>query len=215
MSIEVTAMAKIFSFGESVKGFKVPVLNEREVRAAAGILFAFAFFSFMNAVLIGNFSFIRIFVVIFAADFIIRMFVSPRFAPSLIIGRFFVSKQKPEYVGAPQKRFAWGIGLVLSVFMAIFFMMGGSCGPAVGIICMLCLVFLFFESVFGICIGCWMYNMFNKEKAQLCPGGACEVRFKEDIQKITTAQIIVLLLFAALFFFISRYFDFGFGGCLI
>lgn len=33
---------------------------------------------------------------------------------------------------------------------------------------------LFFESAFGICIGCWVYNKFNAEQARLCPGGACE-----------------------------------------
>ena len=32
-------------FGEDVKGFDIPVLNEREVRAAAGILFLLMFIS--------------------------------------------------------------------------------------------------------------------------------------------------------------------------
>ena len=32
-------MSKLFGFGETVAGYDVPVLNEREVRAAAGILF--------------------------------------------------------------------------------------------------------------------------------------------------------------------------------
>lgn len=31
------------------------------------------------------------------------------------IGRFVVSGQKPEFVGAKQKRFAWMIGVVLTV----------------------------------------------------------------------------------------------------
>ena len=31
-------MNRIFGFGETVSGYEVPVLNEREVRAAAGIL---------------------------------------------------------------------------------------------------------------------------------------------------------------------------------
>jgi hypothetical protein len=34
---------------------------------------------------------------------------------------------------------------------------------------------LFFESAFGICIGCKVYNLLNARKAQLCPGGLCEV----------------------------------------
>ncbi|MBI5472386.1 MAG: hypothetical protein HY961_08590 [Ignavibacteriae bacterium] len=32
-------MKKIFGFGEEVRGFSIPVLNEREIRAAAGLLF--------------------------------------------------------------------------------------------------------------------------------------------------------------------------------
>ena len=35
---------KNIKFGETVKGYDIPVLNEREVRAAAGILFIFTFF---------------------------------------------------------------------------------------------------------------------------------------------------------------------------
>jgi hypothetical protein len=30
---------KIIKFGEDVAGYNIPVLNEREIRAAAGILF--------------------------------------------------------------------------------------------------------------------------------------------------------------------------------
>ena len=48
-------MNSIFSFGERVNGYDVPVLNEREVRASAGILFFLAMIAFMNAWLIGNF----------------------------------------------------------------------------------------------------------------------------------------------------------------
>ena len=42
------------------------------------------------------------------------------------------------------------------------------------VVCALCLLLLFFESAFGICIGCKVYNAFNKEQAQLCPGGVCD-----------------------------------------
>jgi hypothetical protein len=41
-----------FSFGEKVHGYDISVFNEREVRAAAGILFVGAMVSFMNAFLI-------------------------------------------------------------------------------------------------------------------------------------------------------------------
>ena len=65
-------MSKIFGFGERVDGYGVSVLNEREVRASAGILFFFALISFMNAWLAGNFQPTRIFVVAFLIDFAIQ-----------------------------------------------------------------------------------------------------------------------------------------------
>lgn len=168
-------MTNFFSFGERLEGYSVPVLNERAVRAAAGIVFFFAIVAFMNAWLIGNFQPTRVFVVAFLIDFFIRIFVNPRFAPSLIMGQWMVRKQQPEYVGAPQKRFAWAIGFVLAVVMLYLVVIKHVIGPVNLIVCAACLVLLFFETAFGICIGCKVYNWFNKDKAQLCPGGVCEV----------------------------------------
>lgn len=198
-------MKSIFYFGEQVKEFKVRVLNEREVRAAAGIVFLFAIIAFMNAWLTGNFDITRIFVIAFLVDFFIRIFINPKYAPSLILGRFFVRNQKPEYVGAPQKRFAWGIGFILATIMLLLIITGSAMGPVTLLICFTCLTFLFFETSFGICVGCGMYNLFNKEKAQLCPGGVCENVQKEEIQKIGPSQIIILFLFAALVISLSLF----------
>jgi hypothetical protein len=36
-----------------------------------------------------------------------------------ILGSFMVKKQKPDYVGAIQKRFAWLIGLLMATAMLI------------------------------------------------------------------------------------------------
>src|SRR5450759_2028034 len=107
----------IFQFGQKPPEYDVPVFNERAVRASAGILFFFAIVSFMKAWLMGNFQPTRVFVVTFLVDFTVRIFVNPLYAPSLIIGQWAVRKQQPEYVGAPQKRFAWAIGFVLALTM--------------------------------------------------------------------------------------------------
>ena len=48
----MNALAK---FGEDVEGYNIPVLNEREIRAAAGILFLLMFTSVMVVVLTENF----------------------------------------------------------------------------------------------------------------------------------------------------------------
>jgi Domain of unknown function (DUF4395) len=172
---QIRTMVNLFSFGERIEGYSVPVLNERAVRAGAGIVFLFAIVAFMNAWLVGNFQPTRVFVVAFLIDFALRIFVNPRYAPSLILGQWIVRKQQPEYVGAPQKRFAWAIGFALALAMLYLVVIKHVVGPINLLVCAACLVLLFFETAFGICIGCKVYNWFHREQAQLCPGGVCEV----------------------------------------
>ena len=185
-------MSKTIQFGENVQGYNIPVLNEREIRAAAGILFLATFFSLMVIVFKNNFLPIKYVVTIFFTDFIIRVFVNPKFSPSLIIGRLIVRNQNPEYVGAKQKKFAWIIGVVLSAIMFILMVVINSYSPITGIICLICLIFLFFESSFGICLGCKFYPLFFKEKTQYCPGEVCDVKSKQDIQKTSWGQLLVV-----------------------
>ncbi len=199
-------MNRILSFGETMDEYAVPVLNEREVRASAGILFFFAMIAFMNAWLTGNFQITKIFVIAFLIDFTIRVLINPRFSPSIILGRFAVRNQTPEYVGAPQKRFAWSIGLVLAAAMLYLVVINNLIGPVNLIICSTCLVLLFFEAAFGICLGCKIYNLFFKEKAMLCPGGACEVGEPKEIQKIGYAQTSVVAAFLVVITFVGNYF---------
>ena len=93
-------MNRIIKFGEDVEGYNIPVLNEREVRAAAGILFLATFISLMFILFNENFVPIKYVITFFLMDFILRVFVSPRFSPTLILARLIVSNQIPEYVGA-------------------------------------------------------------------------------------------------------------------
>ncbi len=168
-------MSSIFELGEQVDGYAVRVVNERAVRAAAGLLFVPAFISFMNAMLLGNFQPTRLFVVVFLLDMATRLFISPKWSPSMIVGQWFVRHQQPEWVGAPQKRFAWGLGLLLAVTLFFLMVVNQVIGPINMLVCGTCLLLMFFESAFGICLGCKLYTLFNREPAQLCPGGVCEV----------------------------------------
>lgn len=188
-------MSDAFQFGERLPEYAVAVLNEREARAGAGILFFIATIAFMNAWLTGDFSPTKIIVIGFFVDFFIRVLVNPKFAPSLVLGRFAVRNQKPEYVGAPQKRFAWAIGLVLATAMLYLVVFLNVRGPVNLLICSVCLLLLFFETAFGICIGCAIYNLFSNERAQLCPGEVCEVHIRQESQRVGLAQVIVVLFF--------------------
>ena len=105
---------KIIKFGEDIEGYTIPVLNEREIRASAGILFLCMFISLMLILFKGNFLLIKHVIIIFLSDLLIRVFVNPKFSPTLILGRLIVGRQVPEYVGAPQKKFAWKIGIALA-----------------------------------------------------------------------------------------------------
>lgn len=191
-------MSKIVKFGEDVPGYSIPVLNEREIRAAAGLLFLATFLSLMFIVFKGNFVPIKNVITLFLIDFLIRVFISPRFAPTLIIGRLIVRNQVPEYVGAKQKKFAWIIGIAMAATMFILMVIVNSYSIITGIICLICLIFLFFESAFGICLGCKFYPMFFKDKVQYCPGEVCDLKNKEEIQKTNMHQWLVLLAFVAI-----------------
>jgi hypothetical protein len=191
-------MRKIIQFGEDVPGYTIRVLNEREIRAAAGLLFLATFLSLMFILFQGNFVPVKYVVTIFLADLLIRVLVNPRFAPTLILGRLIVGRQTPEYVGARQKRFAWIIGLVLSATMFAFLVVVNAYSPITGIVCLICLLFLYFESVFGICLGCKFYPLFFKEKVQYCPGEVCERKSRQPIQKTSGRQLMVVLGFVVL-----------------
>jgi len=193
-------MSKFFQYGEKVDGYDVLVLNEREARAGAGILFAIGMLSLTNAVMLSHGVVTRYFIAFFTLDFLIRV-IQPAYSPSLLMGRFFVRNQKPEYVGAVQKRFAWGIGLVLAIPMFYLLVIHWQPNPIKVFICIICLLLLIMESAFSFCFGCMIFNFFKKEKATNCPGGACEIQVKERVQRFNTAQkIIVSLAFIGMFY---------------
>jgi len=200
-------MNKVIQFGENVQGYSIPVLNEREIRASAGLLFLATFTSLMLILFKNNFLPIKYVITVFVTDFIIRVFINPKFSPTLIIGRFIVGNQVPEYVGAQQKKFAWIIGIILSGTMFILMVIVNSYSPITGIICLICLVFLFFESSFGICLGCKFYSIFHKEKPQHCPGEVCDVKSKRDIQKINRLQLLIVFAFTTFIFLTAFLFN--------
>jgi len=84
-----------FTYGEKVEGYDVRVVNEREARAGAGILFAIGMLSLLNAVMLGHGIVTRYFISFFTLDFLIRV-INPSYSPSLLLGRVLVQNQKPE-----------------------------------------------------------------------------------------------------------------------
>jgi hypothetical protein len=204
-------MKRVKQFGEIVEGYNISVLNEREIRASAGILYLIMFWSWILVIFNDNYLLLKYANTIFLADFIVRIFISPKYSPLLTIGRLIVSNQTPEYVGAAQKKFAWTIGLVLSAIIFLLLVVMNSDSFINFFICHTCLIFLFFESAFGICLGCKFYSMFYKEKAQYCPGEICDANAKQEIQKTSLLQVAFVIGFFAFVITISMLFNDEFG----
>lgn len=198
-------MNEFFSYGEKVPGFDVRVLNEREARAAAAILFVGAFLGLTNGVMLGTALFSKYFVSFFAIDFTLRV-LQPRYSPSLLMGRFFVRNQTPEYVGATQKRFAWMLGFILAWPMFYYLVIHFEPNPIKVFVCLICMLLLFLEAAFSICLGCKLFNLFKKEKATHCPGDVCEITTKDPVQKFSLSQrVIVITAFVSLTYGIYAY----------
>ena len=101
--------------GEWVDGLDVPVLDERAVRAGAGLLFLGGFSAWMTALTSGDVRPVRTFAVVFLVDMYLRLFAGTRFAPSLVVGAWIVRRQRPEWVAAQPKTVAWAGGVVFAL----------------------------------------------------------------------------------------------------
>ncbi|MEV1128710.1 DUF4395 domain-containing protein [Agromyces sp. NPDC049794] len=159
--------------GEYVDGIDIPVVNERAVRASAGLLFLFGIIAVMTGALTGDLQLLRAFGMTFLLDMSMRLFVGTRYTPSLIIGSLIVRRQRPEWVGAQQKKLAWVIGLVLAFVSCTAMGFLGVSAEIQLAMCSVCLGLLFIESAFGICVGCELQRRFSREKPQLCAGDTC------------------------------------------
>jgi len=186
-------LKEFFAYGEKVPGYEVRVLNEREARAAAAILFVGAFLGLTNGVMLHTATFSKFFITFFAIDFTLRI-IQPRYAPSLLLGRFFVRNQKPEYVGAAQKRFAWALGFILAWPMFYYLVIHFEPNPIKVLVCLICMALLFFESAFSICLGCKIYEWVKRKDPQYCPGGVCELQVKDPVQKFTPVQALIVIV---------------------
>lgn len=159
--------------GEWVDGIDIPVVNERAVRASAGLLFLGGIIAVMIAALTGDFQPLRMFGATFMIDMSLRLFLGTRFTPSLILGTLLVWRQRPEWVGAAQKTFAWSLGLGLAAVSCGVMGVLNTYNAFTLALCSLCLALLFIESTLGICLGCELQRIFAKKKPELCAGDTC------------------------------------------
>lgn len=159
--------------GQWVEGIDEPVANERAVRASAGILFIGGFAAWLWGVITGDLQPMRLFGIVFAVEMMLRLYIGTAFTPTLVIGTLITRPQRPEWVEARSKRLAWQLGLGMSI--AGCFSLGWLGLPAIiaQVICGICLLLLYVETAFGICVGCLLAQRFARQKPQLCAGDTC------------------------------------------
>ena len=180
----------LWEYGEKVPGYDVRVINEREARASAGILGMLGMIVIFVGIGFNHIIVARVYLAFLFLDFTARV-ISPNYSPSLLLGKFMVQHQQPEYVGGLQKRFAWTLGWFISLPMLWWFVIHWDISFYKVLICVLCLLLTFLESAFSICVGCMIYKAIVREKAKHCPGGACEVRQKEPVQRFNPVQKMI------------------------
>lgn len=173
----------IFSFGYYVEGRSFKVLDERRMRASAGIMLLIGSIASINGFAMHRYEVIPWTIGFLVVNFMIGLFINPRFSPTVLMGSLMVYKQSRMPIGAVQKKFAWSLGLMLSsaIFILSIYLQDDVkfFGPTC-MLCMICLLLLYLETAFGICVGCKLYNLFirlrilprPKERPN-CMGNSC------------------------------------------
>lgn len=192
-------MKLFFNFGEKIDEFDYKVINEREVRASAGIMFLLGLLSLFSVYIFRTLLWAELFSITFIFEFFIRLTLSPKYAPYMLLGELVVHNQKPDWVEAKPKKFAWALGMILGLVMAYYILFDVISMMRLGV-CLVCLSLLFLESSFGICLGCLLYDKLNI-KLNRCPGGICDV---QKIEPYNFKRLLLLLVFVFLFIMTYR-----------
>ena len=182
------------AFGETFENLEIngtpapyPVVNERAVRATAGLMLIVGSFAFSMAFFMQSYAPIKVITAVFFVDFSLRIATGlTPLSPFGVLGSWLVSNQTAEWTGATQKKFAWGIGVAISLIMAVVTNMNIT-GALPFTMCMICMVLMWAECALGVCVGCKLYNWFVRlgilrepEYAPACPGSVCEVPQRPD-----------------------------------
>ncbi len=174
-----------FSFGDLDEAVGYRVLDERVVRGSAGLMLLVGFIAFVNGFVVKNYIILPYLSGFLVLNFAIGIFVSPKLSPTMALARLMAWRQTPLPIGAIQKRFAWSLGLGLSVAifsLSLLLVNDASWFEPVCMLCLICLLFLFLETAFGICVGCQLYYLGIRlklvkkpEVAPNCMGNSCPV----------------------------------------
>jgi hypothetical protein len=173
------------NYGEDVEGISYRVLNEREVRAGTGIVLFLAIIAAINGFILNRYIVIPYIVGFITFNFFISVFITPALLQLKSSPAGSSASKRLCIFGAIRKRFAYALGfaLTLTIFILSFFLLKDpSYFDTVCSLCVLCIALIYIEAVFGICIGCKLYDLAIKtgilktpETKSNCMGDACEI----------------------------------------
>jgi len=160
---------------------RFPVVNERAVRATAGIVMVLATIAIVLAYFDKNYTPVRIISVLISVDFALRQVAGlTPLSPIGTLGTLLVRNQTPEWVGATQKRFAWALAFSMALLIAILTNAGVQ-GIGISLIGLTLIGLLWLESVVGFCMGCFIYSrlinadLVHPADAPACGGNSCQI----------------------------------------
>jgi hypothetical protein len=188
------------TFGQRISGLAVDgrelqaaVFNENEVRAAAGLTLVIGAAAFSSAYFAQDYALLQAASALFFVEFLIRVSIGLRYSPMGVLAHAMTRGQPPEWVSAKPKRFAWTIGLGLSVSMMVI-TNSGVRGTLPRAICLVCLTMMWLESVLGLCLGCKLHGVLvrrgwtTKDPAfEVCAHGACALPARPTEAKVVSS----------------------------
>ena len=177
-------------------------MNERAVRARAGLLLVISIFILFVRLSHGDHSaageavtatiaggqdaaaggfeldhFINHFLIFFVMyEMVVGIFfgLTP-LSPTGVLGTLITWNQPPDWRPARPKKLAWSIGFVMAVFCQVSLFTGQWMGLSM-IALISCVTFMWMEAAFGICVGChmflWIHKLTGKEYCPSCVGSA-------------------------------------------
>lgn len=156
--------------------------DENQVRAAAGLTLALGAVAFGYASLGKIYLPIQFVTTLFFVEFLIRVTWGIKQSPLGVVAGWITQRSAPQWVSAKPKRFAWSLGLVMSLAMMII-TNSGIRGAVPMTICLICLTLMWLEAVLGLCLGCEIHRylvrlgwMQPDRDFEICTNGSCTVQ---------------------------------------
>jgi len=163
------------------KELKAAVVNENQVRAAAGLTMVAGAVAFAFAYFDREYVLLQVVSTLFAIEFLTRITIGIRYSPFGVLAHLMTRRNPPDWVSEKPKNFAWSLGLAMSLSMAVI-TNSGIRGWLPRSICLVCLTLMWMESVLGMCLGCKLHGLLlrrgltAKDPAyEVCANGACEI----------------------------------------